>query len=147
MPDKEIYCGVNPLKKKQRLGSMKECAEKKQIRLYGKYKVDDRIIKLATGKNKSLDKSREELLVKMVSFRAIIKRLSRELDAGRAKGKDIDKEKHKKLIDSTKIKLKAVVEQIKEVEKKMKQKGGSKRSSRKASRKASRKSSKRPSKK
>jgi len=39
-----IYCGVGKVPKKSRLGTMKECASQKQIRLYGLIKVDKKVL-------------------------------------------------------------------------------------------------------
>ena len=48
----EIFCGIGKVPAKSRLGSMKECAEKKQIRYYGVKKVDPKILEIALGTKK-----------------------------------------------------------------------------------------------
>jgi hypothetical protein len=42
--EKNIYCGIRPLNKKQRYGTMKECVDKKKYSRYGLIKIDDNII-------------------------------------------------------------------------------------------------------
>lgn len=44
MDKKKIYCGIKKPGKNQKLGSMKECAETNQIRLYGVRKIDSRLL-------------------------------------------------------------------------------------------------------
>ena len=50
MPD--VFCGIGKVPPKAKLGSMKECAEKKQIRYYGVKKVDPKILEIALGNKK-----------------------------------------------------------------------------------------------
>jgi hypothetical protein len=48
--EKVIYCGIEPLKDTQRYGNMSECAKLNQLRRFGKYKVDNKLLeqKIAT---------------------------------------------------------------------------------------------------
>ena len=58
--EKKIICGVKEPTKNERRGTMKECAEKKQIRFWGVKKVDKIMINKMTigkGKNKEDDKN------------------------------------------------------------------------------------------
>lgn len=59
----KIYCGAGKIPKNSRKGSMRECAERGQIRLYGLYKIDPIILKSVQNvvKNKD-DKNRMDLL-------------------------------------------------------------------------------------
>ena len=52
----KIYCGVDAVPKGYKKGSMKECVEKGQIRLYGLYKIDPKL----------LEKDKEEIKKKKV---------------------------------------------------------------------------------
>ncbi len=44
-----IYCGVGKVRKNARLGTMKDCADKRQIRLYGLIKADKKILNKGTN--------------------------------------------------------------------------------------------------
>ena len=49
---KNVYCGSDEVPKEHRRGTMKECVEKKQIRLYGLFKVDPNLLKAESKKSK-----------------------------------------------------------------------------------------------
>ena len=49
---KNVYCGSDEVPKEHRRGTMKECIEKKQIRLYGLFKVDPNLLKAESKKSK-----------------------------------------------------------------------------------------------
>jgi len=51
----EIYCGIEDVPKGSRRGSMKDCAEKKQIRYWGLHKIDPRTIEGGKKTSKSKD--------------------------------------------------------------------------------------------
>lgn len=61
---KKVYCGVGKTPKKSKKGTMKECAEAGQIRLFGKYKVDENLIKHAKKAKKTKDDRMTVLLQK-----------------------------------------------------------------------------------
>lgn len=67
----KINCGIGELKKGERRGTMKECADKGQVRYYGLKKIDSRILKASKKVNKEL-KSRNQLLKKIMSLKAKI---------------------------------------------------------------------------
>ena len=46
----KIFCGIKQPPKNSRLGTMKECAEAKQVRQYGVKKIDARLLEVALGK-------------------------------------------------------------------------------------------------
>lgn len=46
----EPYCGIGDPKKGQKRGSMRECAEKGQIRYYGIHKIDPKTLEFAKKK-------------------------------------------------------------------------------------------------
>lgn len=85
---KEIYCGVGDVPKGHKAGTMKECAEKGQIRMYGLHKIDPKTLDLVRKKQK-MTESREKLLIKLAGYRGLINRFK-----GRYEGaKDKDKKK------------------------------------------------------
>lgn len=75
VPAKDIYCGIGPVTKGRRTGTMKECAEKKQIRQYGLKKIDPKLLKHAEKSIIKGNESRDKLAVKMVGLRARVKKL------------------------------------------------------------------------
>ena len=56
-----VYCGIADVPKDQHRGSMRECAEKKQIRYYGIKKVDKRTLDAVENK-KNVPETRENLI-------------------------------------------------------------------------------------
>src|SRR5438105_1319796 len=68
-----VYCGVGKMPKGQKRGTMRECAEKGQIRYYGIKKIDPKKIQLAKKKD-IIPESREKLILKMTTLRGTIKR-------------------------------------------------------------------------
>ena len=56
MADK-IYCKIGPVPKNHRLGSMQECLDMNQVRLYGIKKIDPKILE-AHLKDKKMSKGR-----------------------------------------------------------------------------------------
>ena len=51
-----IHCGITKPKKGKRLGTMEECAKKKQVRLFGLNKIDPKIIDSIQKKKKTIGK-------------------------------------------------------------------------------------------
>ena len=47
MSEKKAYCGIGPIPKNQKRGSMLECAEKKQVKYWGLHTVDKRTLQKA----------------------------------------------------------------------------------------------------
>jgi hypothetical protein len=74
MADKKIYCGTKKLTKNQRIGSLKECAEKKQIRYYGIKKIDNKTLENSLRKD-IIPETREQLLLRLTSLRGLIRRV------------------------------------------------------------------------
>ena len=108
-----IYCGLEEKAPKGKvLGSMKQCLEKKQVRRFGRVKVDRKTID-SSKSGKSLPESRDKLLLMLVGLRGSIRR-----HKGRINSKDekIAKESKAILADSER-KLKKVVAKIKSLEK------------------------------
>jgi hypothetical protein len=94
----KIYCGAGKIPKNKEKGSMKECAQSRQIRLYGLYKVDPQLIKpkpKLAGKKVNTQSVREII----VKLKARFDRLKEELQD---KEEDEEKEEIQKQIDETK---------------------------------------------
>ena len=69
----DIYCGVGKIPKGNRIGTMQECAEKKQVRMYGIKKIDPKTLDLLKQKD-ILPETREKLILMMSSLRGAIRR-------------------------------------------------------------------------
>ncbi len=76
----KIFCGITQqIPKGYRLGSMKECLEKNQVRYYGLHKIDSKLVKsFIDNKTPKL-----ELISKMCSLRGKIDRLKKEIDSSK----------------------------------------------------------------
>lgn len=103
MPEKNVYCGSQPLKKGQKYGNMKECLESKQIRRWGLMKVD---LKLLQNTKTTLEKNRKERLKLQRDFStnlALLNKLKKEnKEAGPYRKKEI-REEYTKLIEEQKV--------------------------------------------
>ena len=76
---KEVYCGIDSLKKNQKRGTAKECAELKQVRYYGLKKVTKDVAEEYKGIPVE-SKLREKRLAKMIgSLRGKIDRIKEEI--------------------------------------------------------------------
>jgi hypothetical protein len=94
------YCGIGEIPKGYRRGSMKECAERGQIRYYGIKKIDSTTLETAKVKKESP----KIILGKLIALDGKAKRLVREY-------------KHEKDPD----KKEKIKQQVKKIEEKMKQ--------------------------
>jgi hypothetical protein len=103
----EIYCGIQPLKPNQRQGTMKECVAKKQVRFYGKNKIDPKILE-----------DRQNLVMDVTTMRKKVKRLSKEYEKPNLKR--TERVQIKKELDNTKKYLHMKVEQMKKTGGKLK---------------------------
>lgn len=104
----DIYCGINKVPKNKRLGSMKECAEKKQVSYWGLKKIDTRVLENAKGKKQlTLSKTRTT----KIRLDARLKRLTKEFDVEKNKTK---KQTIKKDIEKTKKELKKATKDFKQ---------------------------------
>lgn len=140
---KKIYCSIGPVPKGSKLGTMKECAEMNQIRLYGLKKADPKLIE-SIRKSSKRGETRDKLGIKMIGLRAKVKRLNKEISAEKDK-----KKKDKLMSDLAKAKkeLTEVHDKFIKADKERSKTGGSRRKSRRASRKVSRKISRKASRK
>jgi hypothetical protein len=82
----DIYCGIGKIPKNSKLGTMKQCAEKKQIRYYGIKKIDPKTIEIAK-KSSQKKRKRTTLITKISGLRGKIKNLKRKLEATKDKTK------------------------------------------------------------
>lgn len=145
---KQVVCGIGKIQKNQRLGSMKECADKKQIRYWGVNKVDPKILERArTGSNRG--ETRLSVLKQMMSLRGKLSRNQKLIKAEKDK-KELDKLNKEK--EKLEAELSVVAKKFAKFEKEREKnkKGGSRKSnrqSRKGSKRTSRKGSKRNSRK
>lgn len=108
----EVYCGIGQMPKKMRLGSMKECAEKKQIRYYGVKKIDAKLLKLAQGK-KEKKLTRDGAMLQLAKFRGKFKNLQGKLQATKKKE---DKDEVQKEIANVKMEIKKWEEKFDELD-------------------------------
>jgi hypothetical protein len=67
------YCGIGKTKKGQKLGTMKECAEQNQVRLFGINKIDKRTLE-AVKKDSNIPESRDALIIKLAGLKGELKR-------------------------------------------------------------------------
>ncbi len=151
----KAYCGIGPIPKNQRKGTMKECAAKKQVRLYGLYKIDPQIVNpkaKPTSKEKKMGKNDIRALV--FKYKGRFQRLKNELEIAKT-DKDIKRIKNeiedtkkqhnhytmvlKKMSDTDKIVVK--------MDDKQSSKKGTKKDTKKGTKKDTKKSTKKTTKK
>jgi hypothetical protein len=85
----KIYCRILPLKQNQKYGTMEQCVKKKQVRRFGEFKVDPKIVD-----------DRRKLTIEVAKLRSRIMKLSKEYSNPKlkrsehlAKKKELDKAK------------------------------------------------------
>lgn len=139
---KKTYCSIGKVPKGQKLGSMKECLDKNQVRYWGVKKIDPKLLELGKKKKDSIE-SLEKLYIKLVTLRGRIKGINKKLADEKDK-KEKDK-LNKELLD-TKNELTKTSVKVKKLESQQ-SRNFSRKSSRKSYKKASRKSLKRSSRK
>lgn len=117
-----VYCSIGKVPKKMRLGSMKECAEKKQIRLYGIKKIDSKLLELAKGSKKDAN-TRDNAIHNLSKFKGKLKNLEGKLSVTKKKEDKeevtIQIEKIKKEIDKWSKKFKEL-DKLRDEKKKLK---------------------------
>ena len=73
----KIFCGItDPIPKDFRLGSMKECLDKGQVRYYGLKKIDSKVLDSINHKKET----EIELQIKVAGLRGKLTKLKRDLD-------------------------------------------------------------------
>jgi hypothetical protein len=87
-PIEKIYCGSQePMPKPyNKYGSMKECKDKKQVKRYGLYKIDSKIINSVDDKNKD---NKNALLIKRAGLIGKVSRFKRLLKNQKLTEKEI----------------------------------------------------------
>jgi hypothetical protein len=149
----DIYCGaLDKVPANKRRGSMRECAEKKQISYWGLHKADKKIIDSIKKNKKDTADTKNKLFPLLVKYRTRVKKLKEKLEG--KEGKDADNRKElKKEIDKWTKEMQIISNKLtkleKEASKKSTKKGSQKRITKKMSkgRSIKRKSLKRSSKK
>jgi hypothetical protein len=87
MSKSKIYCGIGEVPKNMKKGTMKECMEMGQVRLYGLYKIDSKIVsKKSKPSAKEKKMTKNEVKVLVFKFKGRITRIEEELKE--ATGKD-----------------------------------------------------------
>lgn len=139
---KDIFCGVGKIPKGSKLGSMKQCADKKQIRYWGEKKVDARILESIKnpkkGSKKGSRESRDKVALQVVQLRARVNALTKKVAAEKDK---TNKDKLQKELVKTKDEFAIVNAKLTKLNNERDKKGGSRKGSRKGSRRGSRKGS------
>ena len=83
----KAFCGVGNIPKGFKKGSMKECVEKGQVRLYGLFKVDPKLLEPDTKNSKKEKKVKtytlNELFLKLSKVNGSISRLEKIIDASK----------------------------------------------------------------
>jgi len=98
----DIYCGVRDVPKGKKRGSMKECAEKGEVRYFGLNKVDERLLEfLRDPKKKPM--SRDKVFIKMSTLKIKLKKMQMEVT-------DAQKESIKKKTSSSIKKFQTIKE-------------------------------------
>lgn len=148
----KIFCKLGEVPKGKKRGSMKECAELKQINFYGEKKVDKKIIdSILDAKNntkKSLEKSLDNMKIKYAGLMGKKKNITVKVEKAKNDKEKKTLEKEKKSIEDELEKLKDKMISTKEKIKKMENIENKKMSrSRKNSKKNSKRNSKKNSKK
>ncbi len=117
MDQKQVYCGTKPLKANQKYGSMKECVNSAQIRLYGLNKIDSRTLNNKTKKVSivTLRKNRTLLMKQYASLSGKINKLKK--DYNKAIGNE--KIQLKKAYELEAAKYNDVVKKIKDIDKQL----------------------------
>lgn len=105
---RDFYCGVRDPRGK-RYGSMEECAEAGEVRYYGLNKIDRRLV-AAHSDSKKNEKTRQELITKLIVYRAKFQKFTDDLKFAKTK-KETDEIKKK--IDEFDAKKKATIAKIK----------------------------------
>jgi hypothetical protein len=88
MSKSKIYCGIGEVPKGMKKGTMKECMEMGQVRLYGLYKIDSKLVSKKSkpsAKEKKMTKNEVKALV--FKFKGRITRIEEELKEATGKEK------------------------------------------------------------
>jgi hypothetical protein len=129
MPPKKVYCSIGKIPSGQRLGTMKECADLKQIRYYGVKKIDPKLLE-AIKKNSVKKESRDKLAIQMAMMRGRVSGYNKKISAEKDKDK---KAKLQEDLEKAKNELAIAIKKFKQADDaRAKSKGGSRKGSRKS---------------
>ena len=107
----EIYCGVDKLKKTQRLGSAKECAELKQVRYYGLKKIDKSLLENTKGISVNKEAKQKKLYKLLGSYRGDVDKLKEEIEEIKDDD-DLESDEKKKKIKYKKQQIEKIQEKL-----------------------------------
>ena len=135
----DIFCGVGDVPKKQRRGTMKQCAEKGQIRYYGIKKVDMDELK-SMKKEGAVPETREKLIKQITKEKGAVNRFKGRYENAPKSLDQKTKEDYLKKWKDAEKKLKVLIPKFNKLEEEREK--ASKESSKKTSKKPSKKSTK-----
>jgi len=69
---KDTYCGIDKVPNGKKLGTAKECAESRQVRYYGKEKIDPKLL-VYNKRGVSYENARDKLRVLQWDARKLVK--------------------------------------------------------------------------
>jgi hypothetical protein len=141
----DIYCGaLDKVPANKRRGSMRECAEKKQISYWGLHKADKKIIDSIKKNKKDTADTKNKLFPLLVKYRTRVKKLKEKLEG--KEGKDADNRKElKKEIDKWTKEMQIISNKLTKLEKEASEKSTKKGSQKRITKKMTTKLSKRKS--
>jgi len=90
----KAFCGVGNIPKGYKKGSMKECVKKGQVRLYGLYKIDPKLLEQDNTEKKAKVKyyTKNELFLKLSKINGTIIRLQKTINGSKNK-EEVEKAK------------------------------------------------------
>ncbi len=116
----DIYCGIKKMRKGSRRGSMRECAEKGEVRYYGVKKIDSKILEIAKAPSKARNELNtvEKVRMKIIQTKGKMRKVINDMELKKNKEdskkmkelkKDMDElkkeeEKYKKMLQDLKKK-------------------------------------------
>lgn len=134
MPNSDMYCGIGPIPKGKVAGTQEYCIQTKQVRLWGKNKIDKN--KLSEASRKTPDLVKEQLKLKKIEDNAkiLIKEVRNlKVILEREDVRPSDLKKAQKRMDQLLIKRDKLVKQLKTQQKIVKAAEEEERMSRKKS--------------
>ena len=134
MPNSDMYCGIGPIPKGKVAGTQEYCIQTKQVRLWGKNKIDKN--KLSEASRKTPDLVKEQLKLKKIEDNAkiLIKEVRNlKVILEREDVRPSDLKKAQKRMDELLIKRDKLVKQLKTQQKIVKAAEEEERMSRKKS--------------
>jgi hypothetical protein len=124
------YCGIKDVPKGRKRGTMKECAERNEIRYFGLNKVDSKVMESSKDVKKATA-SRTSLLKKLGGLSGEVKKLDGDVKYGRT---EEVKSEAKKLMKDKKAELLDVAVELRNMEKAPKSVSKKEKASKKANR-------------